>query len=92
MIAVALNDDGRSSVQFARHPLTGDASISGYDEYDNERNAEIRHWRFVWPSGVEVAFTGMTDRRGQWESGPDSADGVARYIAGVLGWPVPSAG
>jgi hypothetical protein len=54
--------------------------------------ATIRHWRFVWPSGVEVAFTSVTDRRGRWESGPDSADGVARYMARAVGWELPTSG
>ena len=46
----------------------------------------------MWPTGVEVAFTSVTDRRGRWESGPDSADGVARYMARALGWKLPASG
>ena len=64
---------------FARHPLTSDASISGRDDFDSERMARICHWRFAWPSSVEIVFTSITDRRGGWEPPPDSADGVACY-------------
>ena len=92
VIGFAPTDNGHFGVQFARHPLAGGASISGCDDFDSERMATIRHWRFVWPSGVEVAFTSVTDRRGRWESGPDSADGVARYMARAVGWELPTSG
>jgi len=91
IIGVTSTSGGQLGVQFVRHPLAGAASISGYDDFDTERMAETRHWRFVWPSGVEVVFTAATRRRGPWETGPDSADGVARYMANALGWPIPSA-
>ena len=91
LVCVGSTSGGHLGVRFARHPLAGAASISGYDDFDSERMAETRHWRFVWPSGVEVAFTTATRRRGMWETGSDSADGVARFMANALGWPISSA-
>jgi hypothetical protein len=92
VIGFAPMSDGKPGVSFARHPLTSDASISGCDDVDHERVARLRHWRFVWPSGVEIAFTSITDRREGWEDGPDSADGVARYMVEKLGWELPRLG
>jgi hypothetical protein len=92
VIGFAPMADGKLGVSFARHPLTSDASISGRDDVDHERVARLRHWRFVWPSGVEIAFTSITDRRGEWENGPDSADGVARFMVEKLGWDLPPLG
>lgn len=92
VIGFAPTDNDKLDVQFARHPLTAGASISGLDDFDGDRMARIRHWRFTWPSGVEIAFTSITDRRGGWENGPDSADGVARYMARALGWEIPASG
>lgn len=91
VIGFATTDNDKLDLQFARHPLTGGAWISGRDDFDSERNARIRHWRFIWPSGVEVAFISVTDRR-EWERGPDSADSVARYLAAALGWELPPSG
>ena len=89
VIGFAATEVGKLGIKFARHPLTSDASTSGGDDFDGERMARIRHWRFSWPSGVVIAFTSVTDRRGGWDSGPDSADGVARYMVKVLGWELP---
>jgi hypothetical protein len=88
VIGYAATDEGKLDLQFARHPLAAGASISGRDDFDSERMARIRHWRFTWPGGVEVAFTSVTDRRG-WDTGPNRADGVARYMANALGWELP---
>jgi hypothetical protein len=92
VIGFAPTDEGKLDVQFARHPLAAGASISGRDDFDSELIARIRHWRFTWPSSVEIAFTSVTDRRGGWENGPDSADGVARYMANAFGWELPASG
>lgn len=78
------------NVRFARHPLAPGASISGSDDFDEERVARTRHWRFTWPGGVEIAFTSVTDRHSAWKTGPDSADGVARFMAQALGWEFPA--
>lgn len=91
VIGFAPTDD-KLDVQFERHPLSGGASISGRDDFDSDRMARTRHWRFAWPGGVAIVFTTVTDRRGGWDNGPDSADGVARYMAQALGWELPASG
>jgi len=70
IIGFAPLENGKPGIRFARHPLISDASVSGGDDFDSERTARIRHWRFAWPSGVEITFTSVTDRRGGWENGP----------------------
>jgi hypothetical protein len=92
VVGFAPTNQGTFDVQFARHPLAPGASISGRDDFNSDRMARIRHWRFTWPGGVEIAFTSVTDRRGGWEDGPDAADGVARYMAQALGWEIPGSG
>lgn len=92
VIGFATMENGKPGVCFARHPLASDASISGRDDFDSERMARICHWRFALPGGVEIVFTSITDRRGGWENGPDSADGVARYMVEKLGWELPALG
>jgi hypothetical protein len=79
-------DDGKLGVSFARYPLSAGAIISGRHEFDDEREARVRHWRFGWPSGYEIAFTSI---RNSSRGGSDSADGVARYMAEALGWQLP---
>jgi hypothetical protein len=95
LVRAVAGDDGQSTtVTMTRLPVAADRITveltDGLAGGTESQPALLRHWKFTWPDERSVEFDAVAHFYGGWGDGPDSAELLARALADIVGWKLPS--